>query len=146
MTTNSEELFDPLLNLEEQYYDEGYEEGKKDGKHAGYLEGKQFGLQTGYQRFLSIGILQARVDIWKEKLQDNEKVQKHLNQLETVVKNIPMSNKEEDVEDFEKRLKKAKAKSKVISSVGKDTSFPVQLYDDQVELKHSEEVIEDVGN
>jgi fructose-1-phosphate kinase PfkB-like protein len=141
----SNEIFDPLLNLEEQYYDEGYEEGKRDGKHAGFLEGKQFGLQTGYQRFLSIGVLQGRLDIWKDNLKENEKVQRHLNQFETVIDNVPMSNSEADVEEFEKRLKKAKAKTKVICSVGKD-NIPVKVYDDQIDLKHTEEVIEDVGN
>jgi hypothetical protein len=69
---------------------------------------------------------------------------KHLNQLSTTISEIPQSNSDQDVADFEKLLKKARAKLKVVSSLGKD-DFPVNLYETgSISLQSTEEVIEDM--
>lgn len=133
-----------------RYYNDGFEEGLNDGQQAGLLEGKQFGIQTAFQRFLSVGIVQGRVDVWTQKAEPggdgggNGRMAKHLNQLSTTISEIPQSNSDQDVADFEKLLKKARAKLKVVSSLGKD-DFPVNLYETgSISLQSTEEVIEDM--
>lgn len=147
------DLFDNVLNLEEQHYKEGYKEGVLDGKRAGYLEGRHYGLQTGFQRFMSIGIMQGRLDVWKNTISNSDQADsdraarnaKHIAQLESVLdpETLPMTNEDEDVDEFEKRLKRAKAKAKVVATIAKDTST-IRIYDDTIPLKNTEEVIEDM--
>ncbi|KAI1778234.1 DUF1715-domain-containing protein [Hypoxylon cercidicola] len=60
--------FDDVLNLEEKYYKEGYDEGYKDGAEAGLIEGRSVGLKTGFDKFLEAGRLQGRAIIWANRI------------------------------------------------------------------------------
>ncbi|CAN6609799.1 protein Lto1p [Trichomonascus vanleenenianus] len=139
------DVFDELLSLEEKYYQDGYNEGLEDGNRTGYHEGIQFGIQTGYQRFLLIGLLQGRLVEWRKKKDD--RLDKHLNQLEAMIADIPMTNSDENVEVYEKMAKKARAKVKVISALlSKQGDYEVDysIAKEKLELKSTEETIEDI--
>jgi hypothetical protein len=56
--------FDALLNLEEQYYAEGYAAGVSDGERAGLSEGRWFGLQKGFEKGLEMGRVFGRAQVW----------------------------------------------------------------------------------
>ncbi|ODV85502.1 hypothetical protein CANARDRAFT_23035 [[Candida] arabinofermentans NRRL YB-2248] len=60
--------FDSVLNLEDQYYNEGFNEGQLEGSMKQFHEGKELGIQTGYQRLLIIGQLRTLVNYWIEKI------------------------------------------------------------------------------
>lgn len=134
------DLFDDLLNLEESYvkfsyfaettiltihsaYQEGFATGSADGARAGFIEGRIFGLEQGYAKFLEIGKLQGRASVWAGRARDdapedikigNPRAQKNIEQLELVLTHPPFRNDEEEVEEVEETLKKARAKVKVL--------------------------------
>lgn len=62
--------FDELLDLEDNFYREGYDVGLADGEHAGLVEGKIFGIEKGYEKALELGKLHGRALVWKSR-QDN---------------------------------------------------------------------------
>ncbi len=57
--------FDDLLDLENDYYQEGYDAGVADSTYAGMLEGKVFGIEKGYEKALELGKLHGRALIWQ---------------------------------------------------------------------------------
>lgn len=147
------DILDLSLSLEQEFSQKGYAEGLKDGKQAGLSEGKHYGIQTAFQRYMAVGILQARCDLWQnsianpkddgsgEKPIKSEKIEKHLAQLKSCVQDVPMTNSDSDVEVVTKGMAKAKAKAKVIASLCKDHNA-IRLYDDKMNLKSLEENIE----
>ncbi|KAI0141202.1 DUF1715-domain-containing protein [Xylariaceae sp. FL1272] len=66
----SQSLFDldELLNLEEQYYTEGYTAGLADGAEAGRLEGYSLGLTQGFEKFVEAGRLRSKATIWANRV------------------------------------------------------------------------------
>ena len=60
--------FDDLLELENNYYTEGYDAGVADSTYAGIIEGKAFGIEKGYEKALDLGMLHGRALIWQERL------------------------------------------------------------------------------
>jgi hypothetical protein len=64
----SEDLFDDLFNLEDNYYQDGYRLGVEDGSRAGRIEGRTFGLEKGFEKFFEIGRLQGTSQIWSARL------------------------------------------------------------------------------
>lgn len=120
-------LFDPLLSLEEDFYQEGHALGMADGQYSGRLEGRAFGLEKGYEKFLELGRLQGRASLWKARLphpQDaavpkelaitSTRTQKNVETLAILVTNPPFKNDEESVEEIEETLKRGRAKAKVV--------------------------------
>ncbi|OAL17926.1 hypothetical protein AYO20_11788 [Fonsecaea nubica] len=59
--------FDDLLELENDYYKEGYDAGVADSTYAGMIEGKVFGIEKGYEKALELGKLHGRALIWRER-------------------------------------------------------------------------------
>ncbi|KAI1332601.1 hypothetical protein F5Y16DRAFT_120379 [Xylariaceae sp. FL0255] len=59
---------DDLLNLEEQYYQEGFEAGRKDGVEAGRVEGYSLGLSKGFEKFVEAGRLQSKAIVWANRI------------------------------------------------------------------------------
>ncbi|KAK9317361.1 hypothetical protein V1522DRAFT_27801 [Lipomyces starkeyi] len=155
---SEDDLFDSLLTLESSFYQQGYDEGLNDGLRSGRSEGTQFGLQTGFQRFVSVGILQGRCRVWKELSSRTNsssntaddvvpvgggRSTKQLQVLTELVTGIPTENTEDAVEEYENRLKRAKARSKVVVRLLKDPT-PVRLEEDIVQVlgRDEEEIIE----
>jgi hypothetical protein len=62
-----EDSFESLLNLEDHYYQEGYDLGEADGAHAGLVEGKLFGVEKGFEKAMSMGRLSGRADVWRRR-------------------------------------------------------------------------------
>jgi hypothetical protein len=60
--------FEDVLNLEEQYYDQGYSQGYEDGVRGGKIEGRSVGLKSGYEKFLEAGRLQGKAIIWANRI------------------------------------------------------------------------------
>ena len=126
--------FDQLLNFEEQYYDEGYQQGYKDGLQQSKQEAKLFGIEKGFEKFITMGKLQARARLWAFRLASHPekalpplphsaRVEKHLVVLLALIDPLTLSlaNTDDAVADFDDRLKRAQAKEKIIEKiVGED--------------------------
>lgn len=153
----STDLFDGVLDLEEKFYQEGYDTGFSDGEHAGLVEGKVFGIEKGYEKALELGKLHGRAVIWQQRLRtmlpldrahhedatallarfraaslpDNTRLLRNVEGLLTLSdnSNIIVSNSDEAVADFDDRLAKARMKAKVISNVV-DESIEVNIEGD----------------
>lgn len=114
------DALDEVLNLEEQYYNEGFNEGQEFSTKEQYIEGKEYGYQTGFQRFIIIGYMKGLLEDWD--LQENlsSSVQSHIEQLRKLVNDIPMTNGDEEVAIYEKSLNKARNKLRVITTLTKE--------------------------
>lgn len=64
----ADDPFEGVLNLEEQFYEEGFKQGSEDGIKAGRIEGRSFGLERGYEKFLESGRLHGRAIIWANRV------------------------------------------------------------------------------
>ncbi|CAI7645041.1 unnamed protein product [Penicillium palitans] len=53
-------ILDSLLDLEEQFYNEGYELGTADGAATGYTEGSVFAVEKGFEKFVEMGRLYGK--------------------------------------------------------------------------------------
>ncbi|KAM7187981.1 hypothetical protein V8F33_010938 [Rhypophila sp. PSN 637] len=60
--------FEDILNLEEQFYQEGYKQGQEDGVAAGRSEGRSLGLEKGFQKFAEAGMLYGKAIVWANRL------------------------------------------------------------------------------
>lgn len=97
--------FDSLLNLEDQFYQNSFNNAINEGKNHSNRDGIQFGIQTGFQRFILIGALNKMnhllIDLINSKLlinhqnqnQDQDQDQKGIEiskkvNLEKMIKNL----------------------------------------------------------
>lgn len=64
----ADDPFESVLNLEDQFYQDGYKQGHADGDRAGRIEGRSLGLEKGYQKFLESGRLHGKATIWANRL------------------------------------------------------------------------------
>ncbi|KAI7122074.1 hypothetical protein D0869_06433 [Hortaea werneckii] len=156
MADTQSDPFDSLLNLEDQYFTEGYSLGVSDGTRAGRIEGRIFGLEKGYEKALDMGRLGGKAQIWQTRLQSptndhqtqdqqsqtatrikplkgSERLRKHVERLVelTEPESLETKNEEEAVNEFDERLAGAKAKTTLISKiVGESSSFSSTSSDD----------------
>lgn len=105
---------DRLLELEEQYYKEGFREGQNESLHDSFLEGKQFGLQVGFQRFVLINQIIGICDIIDSLNLQNDLLNKNISVIRHLVNSIQMNNDEENVENLDKTLVKLKNKFRTV--------------------------------
>ncbi|KAJ5587917.1 uncharacterized protein N7459_003682 [Penicillium hispanicum] len=63
-------LLDSLLDLEQQFYQEGYDLGVSDGAEAGYTEGSVFAVEKGFEKFVEMGRLYGKALVWAQRLAD----------------------------------------------------------------------------
>ncbi|QQK46457.1 Essential protein Yae1, N-terminal [Penicillium digitatum] len=61
-------ILDSLLDLEEQFYNEGYELGTADGAATGYTEGSVFAVEKGFEKFVEMGRLYGKALVWAQRL------------------------------------------------------------------------------
>lgn len=116
---------DDVLNLEEEFYSKGYQEGQEKTASEQFLEGKVYGLQTGFQRFLVVGYIKGLVDEW-EKLPEKA-VQLHVKQLRSYVDDMSVSNDDKAVEQYEKKVLLARNKVRVIANITKTSDKVAKL-------------------
>ena len=119
---------DDVLDLEERFYQEGYQQGFQDGERAGLLEGRSFGMLKGYEKFLESGRLASKAIVWASRLpqsssnctlpplSENTRLQKNINTLYALVEPETLStgNTDEAVQDFDDRVKRALGKAKIV--------------------------------
>ncbi|KAK0313891.1 hypothetical protein LTR01_002148 [Friedmanniomyces endolithicus] len=67
-SNDQDDPFATLLNLEDNYYAEGYDLGVTDGSRAGRIEGRLFGLEKGFAKFAEMGRLHGRARVWEARL------------------------------------------------------------------------------
>ncbi|KAK7744593.1 hypothetical protein SLS53_003479 [Cytospora paraplurivora] len=144
---SANDAFDNLLNLEEKYYSEGYEQGVADGDRAGRVEGRSFGIEKGFEKFVEAGRLHGKSIVWANRLpQPHEsaaastpasiederlpalngggaRLAKNVVTLYGLVEPDTLSteNTDEAVNDFDDRVKRAQGKARVIErQIGED--------------------------
>ncbi|KAL4751533.1 hypothetical protein BDW72DRAFT_92390 [Aspergillus terricola var. indicus] len=63
-------LLESLLDLEEDFYKEGFDLGAADGAEAGYAEGSVFAVEKGFEKFIELGKLYGKALVWAQRLDD----------------------------------------------------------------------------
>ncbi|KAL4759581.1 Yae1 family protein [Aspergillus foveolatus] len=63
-------LLESLLDLEEDFYKEGFDLGAADGAEAGYTEGSVFAVEKGFEKFIELGKLYGKALVWAQRLHD----------------------------------------------------------------------------
>ncbi|KAK8115176.1 hypothetical protein PG999_007245 [Apiospora kogelbergensis] len=127
--------FDDVLNLEDQYYDQGYKLGYDDGFQAGKVEGRLVGLKKGYEKFMEAGRLQSKAIVWANRVPNmqnktaqaaqtslppignsNQRLEKNITSLYALVEpgTLSTENTDEAVNDFDDRFKRAQGKLKIV--------------------------------
>lgn len=136
--------FDGLLDLEQNFYQDGYDAGIADGEHAGLVEGKVFGIEKGYEKALELSRLRGRALVWQSRSQQpttpmgkevsaahissllqgsslskNSRLTKHIESLLSVTEesSVAPDNSDASVTEFDDRIAKARAKAKVIAAI-----------------------------
>ncbi|BAO37742.1 hypothetical protein KLU848_3094 [Kluyveromyces marxianus] len=104
---------DGILELEQQYYEEGYEEGRRENLKHNLLEGKQYGLQVGFQRFHLLGMIYGICDILIGKIDDSS-LQKNAKLIKQLIDNIHMDNSQENVAVYERSIFKIRNKFRLV--------------------------------
>lgn len=64
----ADDLFGDLLELEDGFYQEGFEAGVADSAYAGMIEGKVFGIEKGYEKALELAKMHGRAMLWNTRL------------------------------------------------------------------------------
>ncbi|KAK6358908.1 hypothetical protein TWF696_000084 [Orbilia brochopaga] len=141
MSTSANEpepdILDAVLNLEEDYYAIGYNEGVIAGRTAGRLEGRALGLEKGFEKYLALGLIRGRTKVWHARTSaeadtattstpsdttiSNSRHVKHISALRTLVAHPPIRNEEEDVEEVDDRIRRGKAKVKILENALKES-------------------------
>lgn len=130
------ELFPEVLNLEDQFFTEGYNLGVADGQKSGRIEGRIFGLEKGFSKAIEMGRLNGKASIWEARMKtsgsnnslddqslaplaENERLRKHILRLAALSDpdDLSVENNEDDVSEFDDRLKDAKAKAVIIDRI-----------------------------
>ena len=181
-----DDLFDSVLNLESQFYNEGYALGVVDGTRAGHIEGRLFGLEKGFEKFLEMGKLHGRSSVWASRLSHtqakthisvdvlpdqktlsrehestspgsmakslpplapNARLEKHVQTFHALVEleSLSTQNKEDDVSEFDDRLKRAIGKAKIIEKlIGEELDFSAGSAEPGVRSEAGDGSIEDI--
>jgi hypothetical protein len=154
-SSSSSDPFESLLSLEEQYHLEGRTLGLAEGEASGRIEGRVFGLEKSFEKFIELGRLGGRVAVWEARLPESTPTSSSTSQIEvgkedssrlgvlpgsgsgrlvrhvrrlvelTNAEDVSRENSEEGVQDFDDRLREAKAKGVLIERLvgegGKDS-------------------------
>ncbi|KAM3161472.1 Protein LTO1 [Lachancea thermotolerans] len=105
--------FDETLDLEEQFYRDGFEEGRHENLTHNYLEGKQYGLQVGFQRYILIGLIEGVCNAVKSQ-NVSSAAQKNACLILDMVNNISMGNDEVSVQTYETNIVKIRNKFRLL--------------------------------
>ncbi|KAJ5297968.1 hypothetical protein PENANT_c012G00283 [Penicillium antarcticum] len=76
-------LLDSLLDLEEEFYNEGYELGTADGAESGYTEGSVFAVEKGFEKFVEMGRLYGKALVWAQRLEQKQSSAKPSSQADS---------------------------------------------------------------
>ncbi|KAF3906983.1 hypothetical protein ABW21_db0204214 [Orbilia brochopaga] len=128
------DIFDAVLNLEEDFYAIGYREGVAAGRTAGRLEGRALGIEKGFEKYLALGLIRGRTKLWHARSSSdsastptaeitisNSRHVKHISTLRTLTAHPPIRNEEDDVEEIDDRIRRGKAKVKILENALKES-------------------------
>ncbi|XP_057839967.1 uncharacterized protein LOC131049627 [Cryptomeria japonica] len=116
---NLEDIFESVVNLEQQHIQQGYNEGFKEGIELGKVEGRDVGLKHGFEVGEELGFYRGCINVWKAALEIeptvfSTRVHKQIKQLEELVDKYPVLEPEnESVQDI---LESMRTKFKAISA------------------------------
>ncbi|QOU19462.1 hypothetical protein BRETT_003609 [Brettanomyces bruxellensis] len=146
ISNSTNDIFDSelLLRPEEHFYKKGYEEGKSQPTEDDHREGKELGIQTGFQRFIVVGALREIAEFLHEQIlvartanptsdfiilngrkKTYLRLQKQVSEVIQLLNSfidsksglVVASNSDEDVENFRKTFKQARAKIRSLCSI-----------------------------
>jgi hypothetical protein len=130
--------FDELLELENGYYQEGYDAGVSDSTYAGMIEGKVFGIEKGYEKALDLGKLHGRALLWQgrfrsdhaqEPLQSLNPISSEVSRLGGIIRALPQLS---ESSRLQRHIEGLHATSKG-STIAKDNSDEaVTEFDDRI--------------
>lgn len=127
--STSPDLFPETLNLEDQFFHEGYTLGVADGQKTSRIEGRIFGLEKGFSKAVEMGKLQGKARVWSSRmdvinddrgrvapLADNERLRRHIARLVMLSdpEGLSLENGEDEVSEFDDRFKDARAKAGIV--------------------------------
>ncbi|KAI0514580.1 hypothetical protein F5B22DRAFT_234292 [Xylaria bambusicola] len=119
---SSDDPFDDLLNLEEKYYRDGYEEGLEDGVEAGRIEGYSLGLRKGFEKFAEAGRLQSKAIVWANRIpkyqQRRQRQQDSTSEQQGLAENAENKGKESEIsESGARRLPPVQSNSRLEKNI-----------------------------
>lgn len=129
-------MWDDLLNLEDRFYQEGYDLGVQDGQRAGRAEGRHFGMLKSFEKFVELGQLRGRAEVLQAqvtqglvdhhakddappKITRSTRTQRQIERLLelTNIETLQPENTEDAVADVDERLKEANSKATLIAKI-----------------------------
>ncbi|ERS98720.1 hypothetical protein HMPREF1624_05507 [Sporothrix schenckii ATCC 58251] len=128
MATNTDDPFNDLFSLEDDFYEDGFRQGHADGERAGKIEGRTLGLENGFKKFVEAGRLQGKAVVWSHlalgkagtsRPGTNARLLKNLRTFYALVEpgTLPTANTDEAVNDVDDRVKRAQAKARVLEKM-----------------------------
>lgn len=105
--------FDEVLNLEEQFYQEGYQEGREANLRDNYLEGKQYGLQVGFQRYALLGQIRGICEVLESRTTDAA-LQKNVDAVKRIIDSVPTDNDDTNVAAYERSMVRLRNKFRLV--------------------------------
>lgn len=133
----AQDPFEDVLNLEDQFYQDGFKQGQADGVKSGRIEGRSLGLEKGFGKFVESSRLHGKAIVWANRLPNlqakapveegssqprlpplpnNQRLEKNITTLFALTEpeSLSTDNTDEAVNDFDDRLKRAQGKAKII--------------------------------
>ncbi|BGP24127.1 hypothetical protein Rt10032_c05g2172 [Rhodotorula toruloides] len=88
--------FDPLLDLEQQFYQRGFDAGLPHGELHGLFEGRELGREKAWELCEEVGYYEGMARLWKGILaaqgKDQGRASQSLDQILSFVAQFPTSN------------------------------------------------------
>ncbi|CAL1394014.1 unnamed protein product [Linum trigynum] len=99
--SQSVDIFDSSLNLEETHYKEGYDEGYTDGLVAGKEDAKQVGLKSGFEIGEELGFYRGCIFLWNSAMKVapahfSTRIQNSIKQMEDLIDRYPLLDPEDE--------------------------------------------------
>ncbi|KAJ1664360.1 hypothetical protein IW140_004133 [Coemansia sp. RSA 1813] len=115
-----DDVFSGIVDIESEFKDLGYTQGKEDGKAAGVVEGRELGFEHGYDIGKDLGFYQGWVQTWLDAATTHpslvhERVRKKLTAIKAIIDSVPTTNIEGA--HFDDRLKEIQKKFKAASAM-----------------------------
>jgi len=110
-----------LLNIEQKFYDEGFEDGLKHGKELGLIEGRTIGKGKGFEMWEELGFYEGFALMWQavytSQNRDTERAAHHIRHLLDLIKQFPQVNPPESSDlDIPKMFLQVRSRYKALCS------------------------------
>ncbi|KAL4814021.1 hypothetical protein BDW67DRAFT_177369 [Aspergillus spinulosporus] len=133
-------LLESLLDLEEDFYKEGFDLGAADGAEAGYTEGSVFAVEKGFEKFIELGKLYGKALVWAQRLNDMKQ-----NAHETLPNSESTTGLSEEGSNLRPSVCKGMAKFPHSSRLAKNLDTLLELVDPaSLPMQNTEEAVTDV--